>query len=62
MFIYKCDYFKEEDVSLKDDLMAIKNFLSFVKNDVLRKNKKKSKKIFSIQEKKRGYNKRKKRN
>ena len=41
MFIYKCDYFKEEDVSLKDDLMAIKNFLSFVKNDVLRKNKKK---------------------
>ena len=41
MFIYKCDYFKEDDVSFKDDMKAIKNFFVFVKNDMLKKNKKK---------------------
>lgn len=40
MFIYKSDYLKEDDISFKDDLIAIKNFLAFIKTDIIKKKKK----------------------
>ena len=36
MSCYKSGFFSEEDTSLKDDMKAIKNFLKFIKIDILK--------------------------
>lgn len=37
MFIYKTDYFKEDETSFKDDIVSIKKFFIFIKKDLFRK-------------------------
>lgn len=39
ILLYKIDYFKEDNSSLKDDFKLFKEFLSYIKNDLLKINK-----------------------
>lgn len=38
ILLYKIDYFKEDESSLKDDLNVFKEFLRFIKTSILKKN------------------------
>lgn len=39
ILLYKIDYFKENDSNLKDDIGLLKEFLYYIKNDMLKKSK-----------------------